>query len=179
MTRSHNLRTDREAPGAAADDALADAFAAREPEIRRIAAKAGPDEAGDVVQDALLKALEAGRAKPVSNPTHFLARIARNTVIDRLRGRARRSLLFAGGVEADPADPAANPERSLVATERLRRALEVIDRMPPKRRQVFLLHRFDELGYAEIARRLGISTKMVEKHMAQAMIQLDREVDGE
>ena len=39
-------------------------------------------------------------------------------------------------------------------------------------RAVFLMHRLDSLGYAEIAERLGIAVGEVERRMAQAMVVL-------
>lgn len=49
---------------------------------------------------------------------------------------------------------------------RLRRALET---MAADDRAVFELARFDALGYAEIAARLGITVSQVEEHMACAI----------
>lgn len=39
-------------------------------------------------------------------------------------------------------------------------------------RAVFLMHRLDSLGYAEIAQRLGIAVAEVERRMAEAMVVL-------
>lgn len=157
---------------------LARAYAERGARLRAIASRAGPEEVADLVQDAFLKAVEAGGKAEVEKPVHLLFRIARNAVIDRLRSKSRTAALFRSE-EADAADPAANPERILIASERLKRAMACIEHMPPKRREVFLLHRLEGLSYAEIARRAGISIKTVEKHMACAMAQLSREVDGD
>lgn len=154
------------------------AFRERGARLRAITTRAGANEAEDLAQEALLRTAEAGAKAPVEAPLHLLFRIARNAVVDRLRAKGRAAVLFRPG-EADAADPAANPERILIASERLRRALATIDAMPPKRREVFLLHRLEGLSYAQIARRAGISIKTVEKHMALAMAQLSREVDGE
>lgn len=158
---------------------LARAYAERGARLRAITSRAGPEEAADLVQDAFLKTVEAGSKARVEKPVHLLFRIARNAVIDRLRSKRRAAILFRAGEEVDADDPAANPERILIASERLRRALDCIDHMPPKRREVFLLHRIEGLSYAQIARRAGISIKTVEKHMACAMAQLSREVDGD
>jgi RNA polymerase sigma-70 factor (ECF subfamily) len=35
-----------------------------------------------------------------------------------------------------------------------------------------VLHRFEELGYAEIARRLGVSVSSIEKYISQALKEL-------
>jgi len=159
-------------------DELARAYAERGPRLRAIASRAGPEEAADLVQDAFLKTVEAGRKAEVEKPVHLLFRIARNAVIDKLRSKRRTAALFRSE-EAEAADPTASPERILIASDRLKRAMAAIDRMPPKRREVFLLHRLEGLSYAEIARRAGISIKTVEKHMACAMAQLSREVDDD
>ena len=157
---------------------LARAYAERGARLRAIASRAGPEEAADLVQDAFLKTVEAGAKAHVEKPVHLLFRIARNAVIDRLRSKGRAAVLFRNE-DADAVDLAANPERILIASERLKRAMACIDRMPPKRREAFLLHRIEGLSYAQIARRAGISIKTVEKHMTSAMAQLSREVEGD
>lgn len=47
-----------------------------------------------------------------------------------------------------------------------------IENLPPKTRLVFSLSRFEELSYKEIAERLEISVKAVEKHMGIALQRL-------
>lgn len=69
-------------------------------------------------------------------------------------------------------DLAANPERVTMGAQRLQRVIDVIDEMPPRRREIFLLRRMEELTDIQIARKLGISMKTVEKHMHRAMLQL-------
>ncbi len=46
---------------------------------------------------------------------------------------------------------------------------EALDRLSERSREIFLLSRRDELSYKEIAERLGISVKAVEKHMGKAL----------
>lgn len=53
-----------------------------------------------------------------------------------------------------------------------------IDNLPPKRRIVFVLSRFYELTYLEIADTLDISVKTVEKHIRITLRQLYDEVYG-
>ena len=47
-----------------------------------------------------------------------------------------------------------------------------VRRMDAMTRAVFLTHRLDSLGYAEIAERLGIAVGEVERRMAEAMVVL-------
>lgn len=51
--------------------------------------------------------------------------------------------------------------------------------LPRTTRDVFLAHRLDEMSYAEIARATGLSVRQVERHMARALLQFSRFVDGD
>ncbi len=56
---------------------------------------------------------------------------------------------------------------------RLERAMASMDR---RSRKIFLAHRLDELPYAEIAARTGLSVARVERHIAEAILHIDREL---
>ena len=49
------------------------------------------------------------------------------------------------------------------------RIQHAIDELPPERKKVFLMSRFEELKYAEIAKKLEISVKTVETQMSKAL----------
>ncbi|MCW6536763.1 sigma factor-like helix-turn-helix DNA-binding protein [Sphingomonas lycopersici] len=53
--------------------------------------------------------------------------------------------------------------------ERLEAGLQ---RLPKLRREIFLAIRLDDLSYAEIAERTGLSVEQVERHFAQSMLAL-------
>ena len=46
---------------------------------------------------------------------------------------------------------------------------ETIDLLPPERRKIFMMSRYEGLKYREIAEELGISVKTVENQMYQAL----------
>jgi RNA polymerase sigma-70 factor (ECF subfamily) len=48
----------------------------------------------------------------------------------------------------------------------------VLERLPDRVRAAFLLHRFEELSYSEIAKRLGVSVSSIEKYISQALKEL-------
>lgn len=55
----------------------------------------------------------------------------------------------------------------------LRQALEVaLAELSPRARAIFLMRRFDEMGTGDIARTLGISPRMVQKHLTHAVSHL-------
>lgn len=131
--------------------------------------------ADDVAQDACVRALDLPAPQRVRDPLRYLFRIARNLVIDRRRRRARDAVLSESlaviehGSGAPP-----DPERILAGKQDLERVMAAIASLPPRCREAFTLHRFGGLSYAAIARRMGVSTSMVEKHIAEAMVRVTR-----
>jgi len=126
--------------------------------------------ASDVVHDTYLRLQGLGAVPDLDNPRAYLYRVADNIALDRLRGDGRRDRRFASSdlLAALPSeDPGA--EERMVQEQRLRLLARVIDELPARRRQVFLLHKIDGLSHGEVARRLGISRSMVEKHVMRAL----------
>lgn len=51
----------------------------------------------------------------------------------------------------------------------IRRVEQAIARLPKRTREVFMMHRFDDLGYDRIAYRLDMSEKAVEQEMVRVL----------
>lgn len=142
------------------------------------------DDAEDLVQETFLR-LASGNEAPARafararSPVAYLYRMARNLAVDKLRSAASRAGTARAAAESQEADAPGEPMADNLATQRRLRALEAaVRRLPPKRRQVFVLHKFRQLTYREVAEHLGISQGMVEKQMSRALAQLDRELAG-
>ena len=81
-----------------------------------------------------------------------------------------------GDIDAPPDE--LSPERILIANERLARLMEALNALPPRMAEAFVLHRFDEMTYAEIARRMGVSVRTVESFIARAVTRVALMVEG-
>ena len=68
-------------------------------------------------------------------------------------------------------------DERIIIRQNLAAAAGVIRALPPRTRDAFLLHRFEDLTYRQIAGRLGVSVSMVEKHIAEALRQLKKSRD--
>jgi len=64
---------------------------------------------------------------------------------------------------------APSPERELLGKQRLRIFLQVIEELPPRSREAFVLCRVYGYSYQEIAARLNISESGVEKLLLRAL----------
>ncbi|BCA56546.1 RNA polymerase sigma factor FecI [Nitrospira sp. KM1] len=131
-----------------------------------------PHEAADMAQETFARALAHDDPAAIRQPRAFLYRIARNLAVDSARKQSIRTRHLIDLTEVEDAPSATPLPDHVLEKEQLRRALDqTILKMPPRRREVFLLYRFGGLSQAEIAEKLDISTSMVERHLMKAMTQ--------
>ncbi|BCJ90572.1 ECF sigma factor [Terrihabitans soli] len=134
--------------------------------------KAGnPVVAEDLVQEAFARLAGLGETR-VENPRALLYRIIGNLAIDRGRREAReRTRALPLDAAEFAADEEPDAERGLIARQRLASLKEAVDALPARCRECFILRRFEDVDPDEIARRMGISRNMVEKHLRHAVTQ--------
>ncbi|AYD04159.1 RNA polymerase sigma factor [Neorhizobium sp. NCHU2750] len=137
----------------------------------------GRSEAEDAFQDTFLKAQGIVSTPEIANPRAYVFRIAENVAMDRLRRRvAQRRYLSTDDIPEAPAD-IATAEQIVDYRQRLKRLEVIIDGLPARQRQVFLMHKFDGMSHAEIARELGISRSGVEKLIMKALSTCRQKMD--
>lgn len=140
----------------------------------------GSAEPADVAQEAYMRLMQYEGSEHVRSPYAMLLRIALNVARDMHRSDQVRRHSFHQPIDGlELIGGAGTPESHALSAEALDRALDAIDRLPARRREVFLLHRRHHLSYAEIATRCGISIKMVEKHISSALAFCLSEVWGD
>lgn len=124
------------------------------------------DEIADIRQEAYARVYEAASKARPREPKAFLFATARHLMADRVR-RERIVSIRAGG-DTDFLNVLVNelsPERETEAHEELQRLARALDRLSAKCREVVWLRRVKELSQKEVANRLGLSEKTVEKHL--------------
>lgn len=136
------------------------------------------EQAADIVQEAYSRVIAVQQSgSAIAEPRAMLYRTARNILIDQHRRRTAQGehLSLDAADEALPGLPllaggsADDPETRLAAAQAMQAVLQAIDRLPLRCREAFVLHKFDGLTQAEVARRMGISLKAVEQHVRHAM----------
>lgn len=133
--------------------------------------KVGREAAPDLVQEAFTRMFRSGAYGQVENPKAYLMRTAHNLLIERARTWHRKHRMLCPLDEAR--DTSAQPEQhGQIEAAELRCALrKALLAMPRRTRRIFLMHRLRDHTYAQIAEKLGLSTKTVEKHIGRALRQ--------
>jgi len=124
------------------------------------------DEVPDIRQESYARVYEAAQKERPQAPKAFLFTTARHLMVDRVR-RERIVSIRAGGENEylNVLVDEISPEQRVVAEEELARLARAFDRLSTKCREVVWLRRVRELSQKEVAGRLGLSEKTVEKHL--------------
>ena len=140
---------------------------------RRIRTKS---DAPDLAQEVYLRMLRVSDADAIRNPELYLYTVANNlvkehAVLDRRQSSAID--VHDTTVEQQLAElPAFDAD--LDATQRMARLREVLAHLRPTHRAAVVLHYRDGMSYPEIAGRLGVSSHMVKKYLAQSLLHCRR-----
>lgn len=147
---------------------------------RQLARRRAGGDAEDAAQEACVKALQMADPGAVREPLRYVLRIARNLFVDHRRRAGREARLFEYSESAvQTAGDVLDPERILAGKQALDGVLAAIQALPPRCREAFHRHRFEHQSYAAIAHSMNISISMVEKHIAEAMVRLSRDMSGD
>jgi RNA polymerase sigma factor (sigma-70 family) len=149
------------------------------PALRRYFEKrVGRAEAEDLVQDVFVAMQVRGALDEPEKVDRYLFRVAAHILARRRQRPGWNWAAHAelGDIDAPPDE--ISPERILIANERLARLMQALDALPPRMAEAFVLHRFDEMTYAEIARRMGVSVRTVESFIARAVTRVALIVEG-
>jgi RNA polymerase sigma factor (sigma-70 family) len=148
--------------------------------IRRSIADAA--EAEDILQESFYELVVAHRMmQPVEQAGAWLARVARNRIIDRFRRRGNEPSTHeltpgaAGEIDAVPLNlgdllPAADdgPDAAVMRGILLAEIETALAELPAEQREVFVAHELEGVSFAELAQRsrLSINTLLARKRYA-------------
>jgi RNA polymerase sigma factor (sigma-70 family) len=138
--------------------------------VRFLTRRNGKAAAEDVVQETWLKLHERGDTESWHEPRAVLFTTAANLGTDVQRREARSDRLFARDGELPEAvSPGADPESQAQTESELNSVAAALQALPAQCREAFLLNRLEGLTHSEIAQRLGVSTKTVQRHIERAL----------
>jgi RNA polymerase sigma factor (sigma-70 family) len=141
------------------------------PALRRYFLKRAPSgEIDDLVQEVFLRMQTHMSREPIEHLDRYLFTVASSVLSDQARRRAvRRHAAHETLQEVHHPVEDLTPERVLLNREELEVVVSAIADLPVRTRDVFVLHRFEEMSCGSIADELGMSVSGVEKHIMKAL----------
>lgn len=134
--------------------------------------RVGWSESEDLVQEAYLRLLEDKALADLDCPRAYLFRIAINLAIDvKRRTKVRSSFVEETSALAAPSH-VAHHEAARDGVLALRRIRSSLGDLSPPCRQVLLMKCVEGITNAEIARRLSVSTRTIERRLVKARDEL-------
>jgi len=128
------------------------------------------DDAEEIVQNCFVKLWEGRKTLILgNNPKSYLFTMIRNTCLNQIKHISIREDYKAYNEQLRSE---AQTEEESEDTNLQQKVIAAIQNMPPQRKKIFEMSRFEGLKYKEIASHLNISVKTVENHMGSAMKQL-------
>lgn len=150
---------------------LARRYAAPLTRYFRSRVRAGAD-IDDLVQEVFLRLSSRRQDTEVASMESYLFTVAASVLTDNFRRTARRGGVHQLFDERVHAEEDFSPERVYLGQEQLRLVETALLELPERTRVVFVLHRFEDMSYSQIARRLQVSVSAIEKHMIKALAHL-------
>jgi RNA polymerase sigma-70 factor (ECF subfamily) len=182
---------DPESPGKDGGDCRADNGGARALEVERLFRDHNESlirfltlrlhsrqEAREVAQEAYVRLLQLENTDVASFVRAYLFRIAGNLAIDRLRRRATESRFRETEPLPNLFDRPPDPETLAVERERVQQIRGYLDELPDAVRDSFLMFRVEDMDQGSIARRLGVTDRMVRNHITRALLYCRLRLDG-
>ncbi|MBK8815569.1 MAG: sigma-70 family RNA polymerase sigma factor [Methylococcaceae bacterium] len=125
------------------------------------------ETAAELAQESYLILVESAGKQTIEQPRSFLFKVATNLALNHLR-RNKVAEVNSPYLEiTEHATPSA--EHTAEQTQRFERFIGMIDAMPPRSREIFLLHKVHGMPLKQVAAELGITVKAVEKHVTKGM----------
>jgi len=132
------------------------------------------------VHGKLIVTLRQGTFRHESSLRTFVVRVTRYSAVDHIR-KTYRDPLWSSLLEPDAAVLEANPYQRLASLEKGHLLRQILMLSPRECRELWHLAFVDQLGYAEIGRRLSISPGTVKSRMSrcrQKLLTLMRRLGG-
>ncbi|WP_114393498.1 sigma-70 family RNA polymerase sigma factor [Oleisolibacter albus] len=129
-------------------------------------------DAADLAHETFLRLIASRDALiGLQEPRAYLTTTARHLLIDRSRRQViEQAYLAELALLAETLPHYPSPAEIMAAVEALSQITRALDNVPPRAREAFLRHYLEQQTQADIARALGVSKRMVQKYLAQALL---------
>jgi RNA polymerase sigma-70 factor (ECF subfamily) len=127
------------------------------------------EESENILQDVFLNLWEKRiNIEKDSSVKYYIFTITYNSSISIIRKKARETQFFDYLKSLQELNQGP-PSLELEFNELTKTLLTIIDHLPQRQKEVYILHKEEGLKYQEIAERLNISVNTIETHMSRAL----------
>jgi RNA polymerase sigma-70 factor (ECF subfamily) len=124
----------------------------------------------DVVQETFLRAYESEKNQPIRSPRSFLFKVAKNLALNELDRKAAQLMSYVGDMEALPlVDRRPSVEDDIEEQQKLAACTIAMASLSKQCRRALVMRKVFGFSHKEIARRMDLSVRTVEKHLAKAL----------
>lgn len=134
---------------------------------RKLGCSAG---AADLAHDTFVRLLSATPVETMREPRAFLTTIAHGLLVNHWR-RLALERAYAEALAMQDESFAPSPEERALVVETLLQIDAMLNALPARAREAFLLSQIDGWTYAAIAGHLKVSERTIKNYMGQAMLQ--------
>ncbi len=137
-------------------------------------------DVADIVQEVFLRMLRIPNREAIRSPEAYLFTIAQHVAQQHAMRQASvpPSIEISGMLTQVHASADADPALQASAEQCLEELDRALERMSPKVRATFILHRRDGLSLEQISSRLNISFPMAKKYLVKALFQFRRHMES-
>ncbi|WP_341645261.1 sigma-70 family RNA polymerase sigma factor [Thauera sp. SDU_THAU2] len=125
--------------------------------------------ARDVAHDVCVELLERPPAQPIHTPLAYLRKVFRHRAIDHLRSNAVYQGIIVSVEELPDQTHDEDGARSLDFKQQVAALVVIVDALPPRARQCFLLNRIYGMTHDAIAAEIGITRSAVTQAVRHAV----------
>jgi RNA polymerase sigma-70 factor (ECF subfamily) len=128
------------------------------------------ESAEDITQESFIILFHEVKQQNIENPRAFLFRVARNLAFDHLKHqKITENYAQAQHPILESSLETLSIEQVLENNQSVASLKQVIDELPPRCRNAFILNKMHEMSYIEVAQHTGISESGVEKHIMKGL----------
>lgn len=131
-------------------------------------------QAEDLLQESFIKLWEQCSKVSVEKAKSFLFTVANNLFLNQVK---HKKVVLKFEKQGVVSINKRTPQFILEESEFESKLLQVIAALPEGQREVFLMSRVDKLMYKEIAERLDVSVKAIEKRMNKALTTIRKKIN--
>lgn len=124
--------------------------------------------AAEIVQESYLILSQTAKSQAIQHPRGFLFRVATNLAFNHLKHK-KVVEIHAQHQVTSLALETPSAEHDYSQHQDLEMFCQVVEELPPRCRDVFILYKIHGMSYKEIAAELGISQSGVEKHITKGL----------